>query len=54
VNGDGSLTEVDALLCANYILGLLEFAPEAFLAADIDGSGSIDVFDVLVIADLFG
>ena len=53
VNGDGSLTVVDALLCANYILGLLEFAPEAFLAADIDGSGSIDVFDVLLIADLF-
>jgi hypothetical protein len=53
VNGDGSLIVVDALLCANYILGLLEFAPEAFLAADIDGSGSIDVFDVLLIADLF-
>ncbi len=52
VNGDGSITMVDALLCSNYILGLFELQPEEFLAADVDGNGTIDIFDVLLIADL--
>ena len=54
VNGDGTITAVDALLCANYTLDLMDFQPVEFLAADIDGSGSINVFDVLLIADLIG
>ena len=52
VNGDGILTAVDVLLCANYILGFMDFAPEEFVAADVNGSGSIDVFDLLHISDL--
>ena len=52
VNGDGSITVVDALLCSNYILGLFELQPEEFLSADVDGNGTIDIFDVLLIADL--
>lgn len=54
VNGDGTITAVDALLCANYTLDLMDFQPVEFLAADIDGSGSINVFDVLLIVDLIG
>ena len=52
VNGDGSVTMVDALLCANHILGLFIFQPVEFLAADIDGNGLINIFDVLSISDL--
>ncbi|MBT4155200.1 MAG: PKD domain-containing protein [Candidatus Marinimicrobia bacterium] len=52
INGDGILTAVDVLLCANYILGFMDFAPEEFVAADVNGSGSIDVFDLLHISDL--
>ena len=52
INGDGSLTVVDVLLCTNYILGLMEFTPEEFLAADADGNGVIDIFDALGISDL--
>jgi hypothetical protein len=52
VNGDGSVTMVDALLCANHILGLFVFQPVEFLAADIDGNGLINIFDVLSISDL--
>ena len=32
----------------------MEFQPVEFLAADIDGSGLIDIFDVLQISDLTG
>lgn len=52
VNGDGFLTMVDVILCANYIMGTFDFTPEEFLAADVDGNGFIDVFDALGIADL--
>ena len=51
VNGDGNISIIDALICANYILEFLEFAPETFLAADMDGNGKIDIFDVLLITD---
>ena len=53
VNGDGSLNAVDVLLCVNYIIGLVDLEPEEFLAADVDGNGVIDIYDALVIADLF-
>tara|TARA_X000000950_G_scaffold127573_1_gene159552 strand:- start:586 stop:1998 length:1413 start_codon:yes stop_codon:yes gene_type:complete len=51
VNGDGTITAVDVLLCANYTIGLVEFQPVEFLAADVNGSGSIDIFDVLLISN---
>ena len=54
VNGDGTITTVDVLLTANYTIGLIEFQPVEFLAADIDRSGLIDIFDVLQISDLTG
>jgi hypothetical protein len=53
VNGDGSLTAVDVLLCVNYIIGLVDLEPEEFLAADVDGNGVINIYDALLIADLF-
>ena len=52
VNGDGAITNIDALLCVNYILGLFELQPIEFLAADIDGNGVINIYDLLLISDL--
>jgi PKD repeat protein len=51
VNGDGSITSLDALLCVNSILELYTLQPIEFLAADIDGTGSINIYDVLFILD---
>ena len=51
VNGDGSITSLDALLCVNSILALYGLQPIEFLAADIDGTGSINIYDVLFILD---
>ena len=42
----------DALISANYTLELVDFGPVEFLAADLDGSGLINVFDILLITDL--
>lgn len=52
VNGDGTISNIDALLCVNYILGLFELQPAEFLAADIDWNGMINIYDVLLISDL--
>ena len=52
INGDGIVTNVDALLCANYLLGFIILQPIEFLAADTDYNGSINIFDVLLIANL--
>ena len=52
VNGDGIITVVDALLCANYTLGLVDFEPVEFLAADLDGNSLINVLDILLISDI--
>ena len=52
VNGDGTITNIDALLCANYILDLFQLQPIEFLAADIDGNGVINIYDLLLISDL--
>ena len=52
VNGDGSITSLDALLCVNSVLELYTLQPVEFLAADIDRTGSINIYDVLYILDL--
>ena len=51
VNGDGSITSLDAILCVNSIFELYTLQPIEFLAADIDGTGSINIYDVLFILD---
>jgi endoglucanase len=52
VNGDGSVTIVDALLVAQYYVGLTpaNFNPAA---ADVNCSGSIDIVDALRIAQFY-
>ena len=53
VNGDGNVTAVDVMLCVNNLLGFVDLEPEEFLAADMDGNGKIEIYDALLIADLF-
>lgn len=52
VNNDGSIDIIDALLVAQYYVGLIQtFAyPEA---ADVDGSGDVDIVDALLIAQYY-
>ncbi|MBN2532787.1 MAG: hypothetical protein JXB88_07850 [Spirochaetales bacterium] len=52
VNSDESIDIIDALLVAQYYVGLIQtFAfPEA---ADVDGSGDIDIVDALLIAQYY-
>lgn len=52
VNSDGSIDIVDALLTAQYYVGL---DPDNFNAgaADVDGNGSIDIVDALLIAQYY-
>ena len=52
VNSDGSIDIVDALLIAQYYVGL---NPSNFdsTAADVNGDGSIDIVDALLVAQLY-
>ena len=51
VNGDGYITTLDVLLSGNYILGIVEFLPQEFLAADMDNNLVINIFDLLLISN---
>ncbi|MBN2441404.1 MAG: hypothetical protein JXJ04_08655 [Spirochaetales bacterium] len=52
VNGDGSIDIIDALLTAQYYVGL---NPQNFIpgAADVDSDGSITIVDALLIAQYY-
>ena len=51
VNGDGFFTDMDVVLCVQYILRHIEFDPDEFLAADVDKNGTINIIDVLLVSD---
>ena len=48
VDGDGSVTVMDALMVLRYAMGLIDTLP-VIQAADVDSSGAIDMNDALVI-----
>ena len=52
LNGDGSVTLLDVLICSNAILEFYNLEPEEFLAADLDNNGVIDLFDIILIIDI--
>lgn len=49
VDGSGSVTVSDALLCLRCTMGILPLEGMALTAADVDQNGSIDVADALLI-----
>ena len=52
IDGDGVYTLVDLSLCAYYLTGGFEIAPENLNSADVNYDNTIDIFDVIMISDL--
>ena len=52
IDGDGVYTFVDYSLCAYYLMGDFEIAPENLNSADVNYDNTIDIFDVIIISDL--
>ena len=47
LNGDGSLTSEDVSIMSSYVAGRTAFTAEQFAAADIDGNGRLNVYDLI-------
>ena len=52
IDGDGVYTLVDPSLCAYYLIGNFEIAPENINSADVNYDNTIDIFDLIMIGDL--
>ncbi|MBO4523666.1 MAG: dockerin [Ruminococcus sp.] len=50
VNGDDAITSADFLYVAAHVFGVRQLTPEEQKYADIDGSGTIDLMDALILA----
>lgn len=47
---DGQITLRDSILVTRYALGLIDLSAEQQLIADVNGSGSVDSADAIMIA----
>ena len=52
VNGDGSYTTLDFILCVQYIMGLIDLEEDEIYRSDLNFDGKINLFDVLHIVDV--
>jgi len=52
VNGDGSYTTIDVILCVQYIMGLIDLEEDEIYRSDLNFDGEINLFDVLNIVDV--
>lgn len=52
INGDGRVNTIDAILIQRYLALQTEFDDAQLKRADVDGSGSIDVADVITMLEL--
>lgn len=52
VNGDGSYTTLDVILCVQYIMGLIDLEEDEIYRSDLNFDGEINLFDVLHIVDV--
>ena len=50
VDMDGQITLRDSILVTRYALGLIDLSAEQQLIADVNGSGSVDSADAIMIA----
>ena len=53
LNNDYIINIQDLTFCASYILGLINFSPEQFIAADIDNNNSIEIYDIFYILAMY-
>lgn len=52
VNGDGSYTIIDVILCVQYIMGFIDLEEDEIYRSDLNFDGEINLFDVLHIVDV--
>jgi hypothetical protein len=52
VNGDGSYTITDVILCVQYVMGFIDLEEDQIYRSDVNFDGEIDLFDVLHIVDV--
>ena len=52
VNGDGSYTIIDVILCVQYIMGFIDLEEDEIYRSDLNFDGEINLFDVLNIVDV--
>lgn len=49
-NGDGSVTTMDVLRIARYVVGLADISEDRKYLADVNGDGSINIADAILLA----
>lgn len=47
LNGDGSFSVSDYIICQKYLLGCYQFNQEQWIATDVNGDSRVDVFDLV-------
>ena len=52
VNGDGSYSIIDVIICAQYVMGQIDLEEDEELRSDLNFDNNIDIIDVLLIVDL--
>ncbi|MDC0480126.1 dockerin type I domain-containing protein [Candidatus Marinimicrobia bacterium] len=52
VNGDGNYSIMDVILCAQYVMGLIDLDEDEVLRGDINFDETVNILDVLLIVDI--
>ena len=52
VNGDGSYSIIDVIICAQYVMGQIDLEEDEEFRSDLNFDNNIDIIDVLLIVDL--
>lgn len=52
LNSDGLINQLDIELCIAIIIGQFDPTPEIYMSADVNGSGLVDIYDLLHITDI--
>lgn len=52
VNGDGSYSIIDVIICAQYVIGQIDLEEDEEFRSDLNFDNNIDIIDVLLIVDL--
>ena len=52
VNGDGNYSIMDVILCAQYVMGLIDLDEDEEYRGDINFDETVNILDILLIVDL--